>query len=61
VLVYDQLMGKLDPKLVKLQFQVSVNSLGYEAAKFLRRPIDAPQRLQTVAEFEPQPLSRPEP
>ncbi|SPF52341.1 Xylose isomerase domain protein TIM barrel [Candidatus Sulfopaludibacter sp. SbA4] len=37
VLVYDQLMGKLDPKLVKMQFQVSVISLGYEAARFLRK------------------------
>ncbi len=37
VLVYDQLMGKLDPKLVKMQFQVSVISLGFEAATFLRK------------------------
>jgi sugar phosphate isomerase/epimerase len=37
VLVYDQLMGKLDPRLVKMQFQVSVISLGYEAAKFMRK------------------------
>lgn len=37
VLVYDQLMGRLDPKLVKMQFQVSVISLGYEAAKFMRK------------------------
>ena len=36
-LIYDQLMGKLDPKLVKMQFQVSVISLGYEAAKFMRK------------------------
>jgi len=37
VLVYDQLMSKLDPKLVKMQFQVAVISLGFEAAKFLRK------------------------
>lgn len=37
VLVYDQIMGKLDPKLVKMQFQVSVISLGFEAAKFFRK------------------------
>jgi sugar phosphate isomerase/epimerase len=35
--IYDQLMGKLDPKLVKMQFQVSVISLGYEAARFMRK------------------------
>ena len=32
VLIYDHIMGKLDPKLVKMQFQVSVISMGYEAA-----------------------------
>ena len=37
VLVYDQLMGQLDPALVKMQFQVSVISLGYEAAKFFTK------------------------
>ena len=37
VLIYDQIMGKLDPKLVKMQFQVSVISLGFEAAKFFRK------------------------
>jgi len=37
VLVYDKLMERLDPKLVKMQFQVSVISLGYEAAKFMRK------------------------
>ena len=37
VLIYDQLMGRLDPRLVKMQFQVSVISLGYEAAKFMRK------------------------
>jgi sugar phosphate isomerase/epimerase len=37
VLIYDQLMGRLDPKLVKMQFQVSVINQGYEAAKFMRK------------------------
>jgi len=37
VLVYDELMKKLDPKLVKMQFQVAVISLGYEAATFLTK------------------------
>ena len=37
VLVYDQIMSKFDPKLVKMQFQVSVISLGFEAAKFFRK------------------------
>jgi sugar phosphate isomerase/epimerase len=37
VLVYDHLMGQLDPKLVKMQFQVSVISLGYEAAQFFEK------------------------
>jgi sugar phosphate isomerase/epimerase len=37
VLVYDRLMRELDPKLVKMQFQVSVISLGYEAATYLTK------------------------
>ncbi len=37
VLIYDQLMKELDPKLVKMQFQVAVISLGYEAASFLTK------------------------
>ena len=37
VLVYDKLMGQLDAKLVKMQFQVSVVSLGYEAATYLTK------------------------
>jgi sugar phosphate isomerase/epimerase len=37
VLVYDKLMSTLDPKLVKMQFQVSVVSLGYEAATFMTK------------------------
>ncbi len=30
-------MGKLEPKLVKMQFQVSVVRLGYEAADFMTK------------------------
>ncbi|MBI3683010.1 MAG: sugar phosphate isomerase/epimerase [Acidobacteria bacterium] len=37
VLIYDKLMSELDPKLVKMQFQVSVISLGYEAATFFEK------------------------
>jgi sugar phosphate isomerase/epimerase len=37
VLVYDKLMGQFDAKLVKMQFQVGVISLGYEAATYLRK------------------------
>jgi sugar phosphate isomerase/epimerase len=45
VLVYDQLMNVLDPKLVKMQFQVSVISLGYEAATYLTK---YPGRFQSM-------------
>jgi sugar phosphate isomerase/epimerase len=37
VLVYDKLMETFDPNLVKMQFQVSVISLGYEAAAYLTK------------------------
>jgi sugar phosphate isomerase/epimerase len=37
VLVYDELMSRLDPKLIKMQFQVAVISLGYEAATFFTK------------------------
>ncbi len=37
VLVYDKLMQEFDPKLVKMQFQVSVISLGYKASDFMTR------------------------
>lgn len=37
VLVYDKLMSVFDPKLVKMQFQVSVISLGYEAASYMTK------------------------
>jgi sugar phosphate isomerase/epimerase len=37
VLVYDQLMKALDPKLVKMQFQVAVISVGFEGAPFFEK------------------------
>jgi sugar phosphate isomerase/epimerase len=37
VLVYDHLMKTFDPALVKMQFQVSVISLGYEAATYFNK------------------------
>ena len=37
VLVYDSLMRAFDPKLVKMQFQTSVISLGYDAATYLSK------------------------
>jgi sugar phosphate isomerase/epimerase len=37
VLIYDALMGELDPKLVKMQFQVAVISAGFEAATFFNK------------------------
>lgn len=37
VLIYDKLMQALDPKLVKMQFQVAVISAGYEAATYLTK------------------------
>ncbi|MGO8815751.1 MAG: sugar phosphate isomerase/epimerase family protein [Terriglobia bacterium] len=37
VLIYDQLMKELDPQLVKMQFQVAVISLGYQAATYLTK------------------------
>jgi sugar phosphate isomerase/epimerase len=37
VLIYDKLMNTLDPKLVKMQFQVSVIDQGYEAATYLAK------------------------
>lgn len=36
-LIYDHLMKKLDPKAVKLQFQVSVISIGFKAADYLKK------------------------
>jgi len=37
VLIYDELMRTFDPKLIKMQFQVAVVSLGYEAATYLKK------------------------
>jgi len=36
-LIYDRLLKEFDPKLVKLQFQVSVISLGYRAADYFEK------------------------
>jgi sugar phosphate isomerase/epimerase len=36
-LIYDELLKIFDPKLIKLQFQVAVISLGYEADKYFRK------------------------
>jgi sugar phosphate isomerase/epimerase len=37
VLIYDQMLGKLDPKLVKMQFQVSVINMGFAAADYMNK------------------------
>jgi sugar phosphate isomerase/epimerase len=37
VLIYDELMKNLDPGLVKMQFQVAVISLGYDAVTYLTK------------------------
>jgi len=37
VLVYDKLMQTLDPKLVKMQFQVAVISVGFEGPPFFNK------------------------
>ena len=36
-LIYDRLMSEFDPKLVKMQFQVAVIRLGYQAATYLQK------------------------
>ncbi len=36
-LIYDELLKVFDPKLIKLQFQVAVISLGYEADKYFTK------------------------
>jgi len=36
-LIYDELMKELDGKLVKMQFQVAVISIGYKAADYMRK------------------------
>jgi len=37
VLIYDELMKTLDPDLVKMQFQVAVVSIGYQAVTYFRK------------------------
>jgi sugar phosphate isomerase/epimerase len=37
VLIYDELLRAFDPKLVKMQFQVAVISIGYEAATYMNK------------------------
>jgi sugar phosphate isomerase/epimerase len=37
VLIYDKLMGTFEPKLIRLQFQVAVIRMGYNAATYLRK------------------------
>ena len=37
VLIYDELMRQFDARLVKMQFQVAVISLGFEAATYLKK------------------------
>ena len=36
-LIYDKLMGAFDPQLIKMQFQVNVISLGYQAADYFEK------------------------
>jgi sugar phosphate isomerase/epimerase len=36
-LIYDALMNRLDPDLVKMQFQVAVINIGYKAADYFRQ------------------------
>ncbi|MCK5209626.1 MAG: TIM barrel protein [Cyclobacteriaceae bacterium] len=36
-LIYDALLGELDPELVKMQFQVAVVNIGYQAADYFRK------------------------
>jgi sugar phosphate isomerase/epimerase len=36
-LIYDQLLGQLDPEAVKMQFQVEVVRLGYKAADYFEK------------------------
>jgi len=36
-LIYDKLMETLEPKLIRLQFQVAVIRIGYKAATYLRK------------------------
>lgn len=36
-LIYDAILGELDPELVKMQFQVAVVNVGYHAADYFRK------------------------
>jgi sugar phosphate isomerase/epimerase len=36
-LIYDELLKRLDPKLVKMQFQVAVANIGYHAADYMEK------------------------
>jgi sugar phosphate isomerase/epimerase len=36
-LIYDELMSRFDPKLVKMQFQTEVINLGYKAADYFKK------------------------
>jgi len=36
-LIYDKLLSEFDPRLVKMQFQVAVISIGYQAADYLKQ------------------------
>lgn len=36
-LIYDEMMDRLDPDLVKMQFQVAVISIGYKAANYFNK------------------------
>ncbi len=37
VLIYDAMLERLDPELVKMQFQVAVVNIGYKAADYFRK------------------------
>ena len=37
VLIYDELMDRFDPDMVKMQFQVAVISIGYKAANYFNK------------------------
>lgn len=36
-LIYDELMGRLDPALIKMQFQVAVVNIGFKAVTYFRK------------------------
>jgi sugar phosphate isomerase/epimerase len=36
-LIYDEMLKKLDPKLVKMQFQLAVINIGYDAADYMTK------------------------